>query len=1008
MRVMMLTALLGCVGLVALCADEPPKKLTTEERKELEAKWTELYTTSVKALAANQLVEAQKSAEEALALTRKLYPKEQWPDGHTRLATSIGHLGNVLRARGRYAEAETLLREAVEAEKRLTRGQDGPLLARTMNRLALLYAAQGKYAAAEPILRDVLAMWKRMLRGQDHPEVVSALHNLGGVLRDAGKYPEAEQLVREGLEMLKRNTKGMDTAYLPPEYVALAAILADRGNLTEAEQLLRDAVAMYQRLTPKRDKPEIALALRNLAAVLFTAGKHVDAETTLREASEMNARLYPDRTHPEAVSILTQRAALAHLQRKFPQAESHIREALKLQKQLSPGDHPKLAGCLNDAGQIYYSCGNHAEAETAHREALNMRKRLFKGDNRFVAESMLNLGSTLLPRGKHEEGMTLYRDALRMYRALVVAQASTSSEGDALTLAASQPFARSHFLYLSLGLKSNPATVYREVFQSKGSVGRVAEQLAVQARAATDPKATAILSELQNIRRRRADLLLAPTPTDTKTAEQRDRDLEDHTRRIQELEKLLRPLVPALGRIAKLDTATPDDLQKALPADAVFVDIQPFRLFEEGDNIPAELGQKGAKYTAFVVTKDRVHWIDLNEAAPIEKAVSLWREAITTPPFAVAADLPAKVRELVWAPVRKHLPAGTKVVYVCPDAELTKLPWAAIPGDKPGTILLEEFAIATVPHAPFLLDSLWPQDKRPNAPTGFLAVGGVAFSEQPQSPKSALVATRGELPIDPKQKLEWADLPGAKAEAEQIVKRAAKHTLETRLLSGADATSDRVLAELPKAKYALIATHGFFADKQFRSVLQIDPKDYEMSRRGERIGIGAKNPMVMSGLVFAGANLPKTPGRGIVTGEALIDRDLSGLELAVLSACETGLGDVAGGEGVFGLQRAFHVAGTRNVVASLWKVNDQATAALMGEFYRQLWDLKQPPIEALRQAQLAVYRANPKDFKALALRGVGKGDIKDPDIPVVGPPLTDGKTNPPALWAAFSLSGIGR
>ena len=125
----------------------------------------------------------------------------------------------------------------------------------------------------------------------------------------------------------------------------------------------------------------------------------------------------------------------------------------------------------------------------------------------------------------------------------------------------------------------------------------------------------------------------------------------------------------------------------------------------------------------------------------------------------------------------------------------------------------------------------------------------------------------------------------------------------------------------------------------------------------------------MSGLVMAGANRTETPGRGLVTGEALVDRDLSGLELAVLSACETGLGDVAGGEGVFGLQRAFHLAGCKNVVASLWKVPDAATAALMGEFYRALWDDKLPPLLALQKAQLAVYRADPRQFQELARAG---------------------------------------
>src|SRR5262249_27775585 len=253
-----------------------------------------------------------------------------------------------------------------------------------------------------------------------------------------------------------------------------------------------------------------------------------------------------------------------------------------------------------------------------------------------------------------------------------------------------------------------------------------------------------------------------------------------------------------------------------------------------------------------------------------------------------------------------------------------------------------EYAVAVVPHGPALLDALWPQDVKPNPPTSMLAVGGVPFGAEPEpagDPSTAATRTRGEPLTDPKKPLSWPDLPGAKSEAEQVAKRAAGRRLEARLLSGPQASADRVLAELAKARYAHLATHGFFADASFRSVLQVDPELFRTFRGGrERVGPGAVNPMVLSGLVLAAARRPAPPGRGILTGEALLDRDLSGLELVVLSACETGLGDVAGGEGVFGLQRAFHVAGCRNVVASLWKVPDAATSALMGEFYRALWD----------------------------------------------------------------------
>src|SRR5262249_38986530 len=157
---------------------------------------------------------------------------------------------------------------------------------------------------------------------------------------------------------------------------------------------------------------------------------------------------------------------------------------------------------------------------------------------------------------------------------------------------------------------------------------------------------------------------------------------------------------------------------------------------------------------------------------------------------------------------------------------------------------------------------------------------------------------------------------------------------------------------------AHLATHGFFADPHFRSILQLDPRLFDRrtgeGRILERRGEGARSPLVLSGLVCAGANRPETPERGVLSADAIAGVLLDDLQLAVLSACDTGLGDVAGGEGVFGLQRAFHLAGCHNVVASLWKVDDAATAALMARFYAYLFAAEEsrrlPPLEALRRA----------------------------------------------------------
>jgi CHAT domain-containing protein len=265
----------------------------------------------------------------------------------------------------------------------------------------------------------------------------------------------------------------------------------------------------------------------------------------------------------------------------------------------------------------------------------------------------------------------------------------------------------------------------------------------------------------------------------------------------------------------------------------------------------------------------------------------------------------------------------------------------------------------------------------------------------------------GDLPRAARagSKVSWPALPGTARELERILGLAGKRPATAR--RGNEASTAKLLHDLPEARWAHLATHGYFADASVRSALQLSEKDYERGRWGERVGVGARSPLVLSGLVLAGANLPiKDPAKedgGILTAEAIAGLDLDGLELAVLSACETGLGEVAGGEGVFGLQRAFHIAGCQNVIASLWQVDDESTAALMGLFYHHLWTEKQLPLEALRQAQLTLYR-HPERIPQLA-RARGPDFQKAARLPAA----PQGATRAPArLWAGFVLSGAGR
>src|SRR5262249_26980845 len=229
-----------------------------------------------------------------------------------------------------------------------------------------------------------------------------------------------------------------------------------------------------------------------------------------------------------------------------------------------------------------------------------------------------------------------------------------------------------------------------------------------------------------------------------------------------------------------------------------------------------------------------------------------------------------------------------------------------------------------------------------------------------------------------------------------------------RALGRAEATVANVSEALAGARFVHLAAHGFYDGRRF---LQEEQRRllWRAGREGGlvRSGAGRDSPLAYGGLLLAGAEVPEQagPGGGRLTGEAVLALDLSGADLAVLSACESGVGSVVRrGEGVLGLQQAFLLAGCKDVVSSLWKVDDEATAALMGLFYRNLWKEGKAPLEALRQAQLYLMR-HPEALPALAKRGPS---IIEGDLPPVKGPAPGARRGSAYQWAGFVLSGPGR
>jgi CHAT domain-containing protein len=1009
--------------------------------------------------------EAERLYRDALVMRRKLHPTDKFPGGHADVAESLFELGRLLRIRGEYDQAEPFVRDSLAMYRRLQPSEKypggSPELSRGLNELGLLLEAKGDYGEAEPYYRDALAMDRRLYPADKYPDghtsLATVLENQGSFLANRGEYSKAEPFYREALAMRRKlypaEKYPVGHRDLANSLNKLGDFLDELGEYAKAEPFYREALAMRQKLYPA-DKypdghPELASTLSDLAFLLARRGEKVKADPLCREALDMYRRLFSSGTYfsglRERERALTAMASLSRRLGEYDKAALYHGQALDMLREEYPADkfpdgHPRLAIGLVAQATSLECVGDNSQAERFHREALAMFRRLYPTDKfpdgrEELATSLIDLGMLLVrqsklaqaepfisealdmdrrlyptdkfPDGREElaaalacravfhvarnengKAADLLAESAAMYDRLAASFAESGAEAEALNFAATLPEYRHNLLYMHVfKAEGDPSECYAALWRGKAALASIMGHRTrlVRAVAAADQKTRGKLQEYMAVRQDLARLALAPNDAE---APDRTDALRQLTDRKERLEKELASALPPADHKALLFT----ELRDALPDRAAFVDLYRYQDWDSDANKWTHV-----HYAIFIIRKGRpARRVEIKDGDAVEKDMAGWREEIAKD---FHSDAAARLRDALWLPIRNALADDTDTIYVCPDGELSALPWPALPAEREGRVLLEDYAFAVVPSGPFLLEQLTrPADRDRDAGT-LLAVGGVRYDRA-----GAPAETAGRP---------WRDLPATDKERAAVLAEAARLPRPPAMVerSGADATVARLVADLPRARWAHLATHGFFAapDTKERERL-FRPGEFLLGAKGERLGAAARNPLTLSGVVLAGGNRPTDDDSGILTGEAVAGLDLEGMDLAVLSACETGLGEAARGEGVFGLQRAFHVAGAKNVVASLWRVDDEAAAALMNLFYYHLWEKKEPPLEALRHAQLEMYR-NPEAVANLA-KGSRSPDW-DATFQAVTRPPADPQAPPrrPAAvkdWAAFVLSGAGR
>ncbi|HND51472.1 MAG TPA: CHAT domain-containing protein, partial [Pirellulaceae bacterium] len=475
-------------------------------------------------------------------------------------------------------------------------------------------------------------------------------------------------------------------------------------------------------------------------------------------------------------------------------------------------------------------------------------------------------------------------------------------------------------------------------------------------------EAQSILGELRDLKTRLSRATLESGGESTQ--ESRLASLADLSRRKEAAERRLASAVVAPEFLVDANQLSFHELLARLPDDMAVVDI--VKVLDW--STPVRRGQAAevrSVYEAFVLTnksgKRELEWIHLGTAAQIDEAIERWRSLLIEPESAVGGsdedatrELVARgavVRELLWAPLERSLGAARTVI-VIPDGRVAGLPWAGLPGGKPDSFLVDQFAIGVALNARHLLESA--RLKTAAEVQGLLAVGISDFRSS--GPEGNAVVERAD---DARREMAkaaqnrgWPPLEGA-ARQVKAIEREAPTAVDA--LVDSTATKSSVMAKLSMNRYALIATHGFFEPPG--GPVERRPTEARIRRGANDVAAGSweipsviaeRNPLLACGLVFAGGE--------IATGEELSELDMQSVEHVLLMACDTGAGAVKDGEGAQSLQRSLALAGARNVVASLWKVDDSATEDFTRRYLRNVVDGTRSPLHSLRDAQLAQRR----------------------------------------------------
>ncbi|NNJ92236.1 MAG: tetratricopeptide repeat protein [Gammaproteobacteria bacterium] len=882
----------------------------------------------------DKYLEALPLYQKVLKIWGKVLGKE-----HPNYAKALNNLAFLEHKTGNTKQALKLYQQAVTTtEKSL--GKKHPSYTNALNGLAGLYHSLGQYSEALSLYQESLSINAKVL-GKDHPKYASSLNSLALLYEQMGAYNEALPLYRQAVE-INRKTLGNEHVEYAASLNNLALLYNKLGDKSQALKAFHDVLAIQKKALGEKHTT-YAVTQNNLAGLYKDMQKYEQAMPLYDNILAIQKKTLGEK-HPDYAVTLNNLADLFYRTADFDKALPLYKKSLKIKKDSLGQNHPSIATGLNNLAGIYKAKKQYKKSLDYYDQALDIKARVLGKDHPSYINSLYGKASVLSAMKKYSDALRLFVSAQNLADAFIQSVFPVLAEEQKLQFAQSQSVNYHALLSLVNNKLSGNAEALKialnAVLARKSIVFDAQSRLYDSIASNLDIESKQLWDKLAEVRSYLAKEIQAGELDDF--AENYHSTIKGYQQKIFQLEKRLADKSPLVKQELLQHKVTFKEVVNQLGSNSALLEFVKIREIDwSSGNVSSSW-----KYLVFVLTGEGdIKLIDLGDADKLDVGLKKAISAFYTFPFIQAEqDRASKfLYQILWRPLGNYLAEKTDVIF-SPDGALNLVPFVAMM-DQQGDYLIESRQISYVSSG----RDLARQGQAFKSQTGLFLAANPSFDLKVDNHKIVIQRQDDSRVRSSGFALQFTELPGTDREAKLIP---ANFTGKKTVVSG-EAANEEAVIKSKRPEVLHLATHGFFLEDI--PLLTTDGnRGSQLQRYIDSLPEGYENPLVRSGLAFAGANYAAFSTGiydGVLTALEVSGMDLHGTDLVTLSACETGRGEVKTGEGVFGLRRAFALAGANNLMMSLWPVADEETALQMEVFYKN-YSAGKSPVEALRITQI--------------------------------------------------------